>query len=119
MYPERYPNNAICRYYVGASGYGFDGVRLKFNEFDLEDSQGCQNDNFIIYEGRIDSSTIVETKCGRVTGDFFSKSRNLIIVFQSNSLISGKGFSIDVDRKYFPFFIIITFHMPYFLDAPS
>ena len=98
-YPKGYSGNSMCRYEVRGlfSGYG---VRLVFNTFDLEESQGCQNDNFAIYEGQIASSTIADIKCGRFTGDFISKSQNVILVFRSNSVISGKGFSIDVDCKY-------------------
>ena len=95
-----YSSNAVCRYYVHGLYPGFS-VRLVFKAFDLEDSQGCQNDNFTIYEEQIAKTTIAGISCGQVTGDFFSKSRNLILIFRSNSVISGKGFSIKMDCKYF------------------
>ena len=98
-YPEPYPRDSICRYDLHGRDLDFS-VRLVFKTFELEDSLGCQNDNFTIYEERISNTTIADIKCGRVTGDFFSKSQNLIIVFKSDSLINSKGFSIDVDCKY-------------------
>jgi len=95
-YPESYTSNLVCRYML----YGrFDnyGVRLLFKSFEIEDSPGCRNDNFTMYEGKTTNSTIAAVKCGSVTGDYFSNSQNLLLVFRSNSEISGKGYHINVE----------------------
>ena len=76
------------------------GVRLLFKSFEIEDSPGCRNDNFTMYEGKTTNSTIAAVKCGSVTGDYFSNSQNLLLVFRSNSEISGKGYHINVESKF-------------------
>ena len=74
-------------------------MRLKFNQFDLEDSNGCQSDNITIYKGQIADSNIAAIKCGGASGDVFLQSTNIIAVFRSNSEINNKGFKIDVEGK--------------------
>ena len=75
-------------------------MRLEFKFFELEESQGCQNDSLTIYNRPYVGSPIISIFCGSVSGDFFFQSNNLLAVFRSNSYISKKGFSIKVDRKY-------------------
>ena len=75
------------------------GVRLSFKSFEIEDSPGCRNDNFTMHEGQSSNSTIATVKCGTVTGDFFSNTQNLLLVFRSNGHISGKGYHINVECK--------------------
>ena len=99
MYPESYPTDSKCRYEFYGKFQDY-GMRLEFNKFQLEDSQGCQNDNLTIYEGGMTSSNIKDIKCGNVAGDYFFQSQNLILLFRSNSHINGKGFRINVDCKY-------------------
>ena len=98
-YPEHYANDSFCKYELRGSILGF-GIRLEFKTFDLEDSEGCQNDNFTIYEGRITNSSATETRCGTVNGDFISQSQYVTVVFKSNSHLSRKGFSVNVGCKY-------------------
>ena len=74
-------------------------MRLSFQAFDLEDSQGCHNDSITIYNGQIMNSAIEAIKCGHVSGDVFVQSRYLIAVFRSNSHLSSKGFNINVEGK--------------------
>ena len=90
----------MCRYELQPKFAEF-GMRLEFNSFDLEDSAGCVNDNFTIYKNSISSSNILDTKCGRVTGDAIFTARRVIAVFKSNSRLNAKGFNIKVESKYF------------------
>ena len=90
----------MCQFHLYSKFAEF-GMRLEFNSFDLEGNAGCVNDNFTIYNNSISSSNILDTKCGRVTGDAFFTARRVIAVFKSNSRLNAKGFNIKVERKYF------------------
>ena len=97
-YPDFYSNNLICRYLVFGRFFDF-GVRLVFSAFELESSQGCQNDNITVYEGETTNANMAAVKCGNATGDFISKSRSTLVVFRSNSHLSSKGFGIKIECK--------------------
>ena len=62
--------------------------------FDLESSPNCTKDSLKIYEGSISNSTLMATRCGNDTAQFISHSNLTNLVFNSDSTISGTGFSI-------------------------
>ena len=98
-YPEAYTTGSVCRYEIRGRFPDY-GVRFEFKTFDLEASPGCQKDNLTIYKGSISSTNIESVKCGNETGDFISSAQNLFAVFKSSSNFNGKGFYINVERKY-------------------
>ena len=101
-YPLSYTSDSICQYDIYPSSKDI-GVRLDFKTFDVEASEGCQNDNLTIYNGSISTSNIIEVKCGKLTGDAFYRANKLIAVFRSDSKINSKGYNITVEREYFSF----------------
>ena len=74
-------------------------MRLEFNQFNIEESNGCQSDNVTIYKDRVADSNLAAIKCGSASDDIFFQSQYLIAVFRSNSQISNKGFKINVEGK--------------------
>ena len=108
FYPNDYRSNSVCEFELQGQFPDF-GIRLEFVEFELESSRECQNDNVTIYEGFHQSiSRPVDIKCGIVRGDFISQSQNLTMIFRSNSQENGRGFTINVDCKYFHTYILIS-----------
>lgn len=91
---SKYPNNAYCRYEV-QSIPGFQ-IQMVFGDFSLENSTGCRNDNVTIYDGGI----MIANNCGRTQSAISSKSSKVTVVFQSNSIIVDKGFTMKVFSKY-------------------
>eukprot|EP00794_Sanderia_malayensis_P005911 gene5911-6598_t len=97
-YPSFYPANTTCVYNIVGPVAGF-GIRLEFKNFSIEESNGCQIDSLKIYDGpRISSANLSNTRCGRDRRDFFSKTKNLILVFRADSTGNFTGFKIQVER---------------------
>ncbi|XP_031559295.1 uncharacterized protein LOC116295583 [Actinia tenebrosa] len=93
-FPDLYPNNIQCKWWISRpNGYV---IRLKFLSFELQDSQSCEDNYVVVYDGSSSSSKIL----GRYCGDSFpllleSSSNSLLIVFMSDNERSLSGFKMS------------------------
>uniref|UniRef100_A0A8B9ENC1 CUB domain containing protein 2 n=1 Tax=Anser cygnoides TaxID=8845 RepID=A0A8B9ENC1_ANSCY len=89
-YPESYPNDAECRWSIGAAG---GPITLVFADFQMEGGQGCGFDYVALFDG----PTATAPRLGRYCGSTrpprtVSSSRHLLVLFKSDFNIVGRGF---------------------------
>ncbi|TMW47068.1 hypothetical protein DOY81_007847 [Sarcophaga bullata] len=91
-YPNSYPVNIDCSYYI----YGSHGNRigLTFESFDLEDSDDCNND-FVELRNTEDMGPLLAVFCGNKLPATIEGPQNIVIHFHSNEDVVGDGFSIS------------------------
>ena len=96
-YPtQNYPNGDSCKYIIEAK-HG-DKILLEFDEFDLEQSSNCVNDYLQFSEQSIDTSV---KRCGNDKRPYFSRTKEVVLMFYSNSNVNGKGFRIRYKSTLF------------------
>ncbi|XP_072333727.1 scavenger receptor cysteine-rich domain-containing protein DMBT1-like [Scyliorhinus torazame] len=90
-YPELYPNNAGCIWYIKVA----NGMRiiLKLDDFQLEVSLRCTNDYVEIYDGASTNSPLIATICTGSNHTFTSSSNTMTIYFRSNHRKTSAGFT--------------------------
>ncbi|XP_072333728.1 scavenger receptor cysteine-rich domain-containing protein DMBT1-like [Scyliorhinus torazame] len=90
-YPERYPNNAECIWYIQVA----NGKRITLNldDFQLEVSLRCTNDYVAIYDGSSTSSPMVAKFCSGSNHTLTSSSNTMTIYFRSDHLKTSAGFT--------------------------
>ncbi|KAH9359952.1 hypothetical protein HPB48_022515 [Haemaphysalis longicornis] len=95
-YPLDYPALLQCTYRVKRVGAACS-LQLRFLDFDLEESPGCRNDFLAVGQKRF---------CGRrryrghtEIVDFPKDRDEVTFHFQTNPVVSGKGFWIEVARR--------------------
>ena len=94
---SQYPNDTDCKYKMTSiSDYGF---RLVFNDFSLENSTGCRNDNLSIYKGSVSTSNLISKRCGKEQYGIGTTSTLLTAHFLTNSYVSDVGFNVSVFGK--------------------
>uniref|UniRef100_A0A8C3BIF2 CUB domain containing protein 2 n=1 Tax=Cairina moschata TaxID=8855 RepID=A0A8C3BIF2_CAIMO len=89
-YPESYPNDAECRWSIGAAG---GPITLVFVDFQMEGGQGCGFDYVALFDG----PTAAATRLGRYCGSArpprtVSSTQHLLVLFKSDFNIVGRGF---------------------------
>ncbi|CAM1300261.1 Uncharacterised protein g2655 [Pycnogonum litorale] len=93
-YPESYPNNVYCSYRIEAIA-GYCSVRVFFNEFDLENSNNCQNDFFEIQGQKFCGTNLLKQ---RFTFDF-PRNSEIKFMFVTNGRTTGKGFHAEFTQQ--------------------
>lgn len=115
-YPNSYPVNIDCTYYIDASKGNRIGI--SFDSMDIEDSDDCNNDYVEVRD--VDGmGPLLGVFCGKELPAAISGSDSIVIRFHSNDDIVGNGFSISyyyrkycfISIRYIYFFIIIRHHM--------
>lgn len=75
----------------------FQNIRIHFNDFDLDDSPGCQGDH-LIFEIDPHVESQLKAVCGRnKPRDVIFHSNKLLITFFSDFIGSGRGFNISYE----------------------
>lgn len=70
---------------------------IKFDYFELEDSQMCKNDFLEAREGRNENAPIIGTYCGRKENlQIASLMRKIYLMFFSNGSKQAGGFSAAI-----------------------
>ena len=114
-----YPINTTCTYKM--TGIGDYGFKFVFNEFDLENSTGCENDKLSIYRGAdsTSESNLIAKRCGRNRSELVSTSNQLTAQFITNSQISNTGFHISVYGKsdFLPVFELSEFSRFWYVSS--
>ena len=94
-YPNVYPNNVECIWYVVAPL----GSRIELNvlEYDLEGEADCQFDSLLVYGGPDLTSPRLTQLCQRRTANVTvtSTGNNMVVKFVSDGSIRGKGFAAE------------------------
>ncbi|XP_072333726.1 scavenger receptor cysteine-rich domain-containing protein DMBT1-like [Scyliorhinus torazame] len=103
-YPEQYPNNAQCIWYIQVAKR--HRISLKLDGFQLEVSLSCSNDYVAIYDGASTNSPLIATICTGTNHAFTSSSNTMTIYFKSDHLKTGAGFTAHYYSQ--PLFQITT-----------
>ncbi|XP_038678198.1 cubilin-like [Scyliorhinus canicula] len=90
-YPEPYPNNAECIWYIQVAKR--DRITLKLDGFQLEVSLWCSNDYVAIYDGASTNSPLIAIICTGSNHTFTSSSNTMTICFKSDHLKTSAGFT--------------------------
>ena len=99
-FPEPYPSNLDCFYYIVAdNGYI---LTLEFMFFELEDDGDCDYDFVkVFYSDRADEAALVGTYCGMFPdatippGKFISPDRYITVELFTDDSFNGGGFTAD------------------------
>lgn len=95
---QNYGSRAECNWIVTAPGSG--RVRLRFQSFDLEPEQDCAYDFVQILDG-FESSPSLGKYCGnKLPPTLTSTGFRLLIRFQSDDSIAGKGFALAYSEVF-------------------
>ncbi|XP_037010866.2 discoidin, CUB and LCCL domain-containing protein 2 isoform X2 [Artibeus jamaicensis] len=92
-YPQTYPNSTVCEWEIRVK-MG-EKVRIKFGDFDIEDSDSCHLNYLRIYNGIGVSRTEIGKYCGlglQMNHSIESKSNEITVLFMSGIHVSGRGF---------------------------
>ncbi|CAL1294950.1 unnamed protein product [Larinioides sclopetarius] len=96
---QNYGSRADCNWIVTAPNSG--KVRIHFQSFDLEPEQDCAYDYVQVFDG-FETSPSLGKFCGnKIPPDLMSSGFRLLIRFQSDDSISGKGFSLVFSEVFF------------------
>lgn len=92
----------ICMYMFNHNPFDsfkifLQNIKIRFNDFDLDDSPGCQGDH-VIFEIDPRTETQLKAVCGRnKPRDVVYQSNRLLITFFSDFIGSGRGFNISYE----------------------
>nr|XP_045004171.1 discoidin, CUB and LCCL domain-containing protein 2 [Jaculus jaculus] len=92
-YPHAYPNSTVCEWEIRVK-MG-ERIRIKFGDFDIEDSDSCHFNYLRIYNGIGVSRTEIGKYCGlglQMNHSIESKSSEITVLFMSGIHASGRGF---------------------------
>ncbi|XP_035316663.1 discoidin, CUB and LCCL domain-containing protein 2 isoform X2 [Cricetulus griseus] len=92
-YPHTYPNSTVCEWEIRVK-MG-ERIRIKFGDFDIEDSDSCHFNYLKIYNGIGVSRTEIGKYCGlglQMNQSIESKGSEITVLFMSGIHASGRGF---------------------------
>ena len=103
-YPSNYADNLECTWLIEVGSSLLIGgyiLKVTFNDFQLERGifLPCYSwdDELEFYDGTNTTSNLLGSYCGTVHPEvIYSTGRHLYVKFQSNIIITGRGFSINV-----------------------
>ncbi|GIY55955.1 tolloid-like protein 1 [Caerostris extrusa] len=96
---QNYGSRADCNWIVTAPNSG--KVRIHFQSFDLEPEQDCAYDYVQVFDG-FETSPSLGKFCGnKIPPDMTSSGFRLLIRFQSDDSISGKGFALVFSEVFY------------------
>ncbi|KAG8183432.1 hypothetical protein JTE90_023188 [Oedothorax gibbosus] len=96
---QNYGAREDCNWIVTAPNSG--RVRIRFQSFDLEPEQDCAYDFVQVMDGFETSPTLGKFCGNKIPPDMTSSGFRLLIRFQSDDSISGKGFSLVYSEVFF------------------
>eukprot|EP00112_Aurelia_sp_Birch-Aquarium-sp1_P014017 Seg3.11 transcript_id=Seg3.11/GoldUCD/mRNA.D3Y31 product=Fibrillin-1 protein_id=Seg3.11/GoldUCD/D3Y31 len=96
-----YPDSTSCTWIINLDD-AKKKLKLTFNSFELETSEGCEFDYVEIYDGREDKSdNLMGRFCGSVIPSSLNSSGNsFLIKFKSDGSVSKKGFDISYQATH-------------------
>ncbi|XP_012062648.1 PREDICTED: cubilin [Atta cephalotes] len=96
-YPQNYPHIVNCEWLLEVDNNHL--VNLTFLDFDVENSKNCSDDFVKIFDGSTKNDPLLGTHCGnQLPPVYVSSSNQMLVVMQSDSIISAKGFKAQYSR---------------------
>ncbi len=92
-FPDNYPMNANCAYYIRKANNDVCGLELTFFKFDIEFMEGCPFD-YLEIDGQKFCGTLPENSQNL----FNFESDQKLIIFQSDPQVSKSGFRIHAKQ---------------------
>ncbi|KAM4887499.1 discoidin, CUB and LCCL domain-containing protein 2 isoform 2-T2 [Thomomys bottae] len=92
-YPQTYPNSTVCEWEIRVKAT--ERIRIKFGDFDVEDSDSCHFNYLKVYNGIGVSRTEIGKYCGlalHMNHSIESKGNEITVLFMSGIHVSGRGF---------------------------
>ncbi|KAL1787191.1 discoidin, CUB and LCCL domain-containing protein 2 isoform X2 [Sigmodon hispidus] len=92
-YPHTYPNSTVCEWEIRVK-MG-ERIRIKFGDFDIEDSDSCHLNYLKIFNGIGVSRTEIGKYCGLglpMNQSIESKGSEITVLFMSGIHTTGRGF---------------------------
>nr|Q91ZV2.1 RecName: Full=Discoidin, CUB and LCCL domain-containing protein 2; AltName: Full=Endothelial and smooth muscle cell-derived neuropilin-like protein; Flags: Precursor [Rattus norvegicus]AAL30180.1 endothelial and smooth muscle cell-derived neuropilin-like protein [Rattus norvegicus] len=92
-YPHTYPNSTVCKWEIRVKTG--ERIRIKFGDFDIEDSDYCHLNYLKIFNGIGVSRTEIGKYCGlglQMNQSIESKGSEITVLFMSGIHASGRGF---------------------------
>ncbi|XP_031220018.1 discoidin, CUB and LCCL domain-containing protein 2 isoform X3 [Mastomys coucha] len=92
-YPHTYPNSTVCEWEIRVKTG--ERIRIKFGDFDIEDSDYCHLNYLKIFNGIGVSRTEIGKYCGlglQMNQSIESKGSEITVLFMSGIHASGRGF---------------------------
>ena len=73
-------------------------VHLRFEQFDVQDSNDCANDSVVVTDSH--AGDVTYTMCGsNLPGDVTSSDNNLLVVFKTDGSVKRRGFLITYTAR--------------------
>ena len=93
LFPNYYPINTECKYFIEVAE--LRNVYINFTFFELEKDRKCAYDNVKIYDGKTTNDRLIAKYCGYddIPVPVRSSGRHMLIVFRSDSKLVMKGFN--------------------------
>ncbi|KAL0113327.1 hypothetical protein PUN28_012468 [Cardiocondyla obscurior] len=96
-YPQNYPHVQNCEWLLEVDSNHL--VNLTFLDFDIESSKNCSDDYVKIFDGATRDAPLLGTHCGnQLPPIYISNSNQMLVVMDSDSIISAKGFQAQYSR---------------------
>ncbi|XP_036016042.1 discoidin, CUB and LCCL domain-containing protein 2 isoform X2 [Mus musculus] len=92
-YPHTYPNSTVCEWEIRVRTG--ERIRIKFGDFDIEDSDYCHLNYLKIFNGIGVSRTEIGKYCGlglQMNQSIESKGSEVTVLFMSGTHAAGRGF---------------------------
>ncbi|XP_057336449.1 protein tolkin-like [Microplitis mediator] len=97
-YPGSYEPNKQCYWSIKVPTKHY--IVIKFNYFELEESEDCENDFVKVQEGRNENAPIIGSYCGENDHlEVASLMRRIFLTFVSNESKEAGGFSATISVK--------------------
>lgn len=98
-YPDNYLANQTCRalHRIPEPYNGTYILRIRGEDFELEDSVDCSHDSLTFYDGDSENSTALGRYCGTNFPAFIIGGSAITAVFETNADVSAKGYKYYVN----------------------
>ncbi|XP_019628186.1 PREDICTED: procollagen C-endopeptidase enhancer 1-like [Branchiostoma belcheri] len=96
-YPNRYKDNLRCSWTITVSR---GRAAIRFTSIDIQGHSTCAYDYLTVYDGANSSGTQLGKFCGKtIPPPVVASGKTRHLVFISDSLVNGQGFSIEYVGK--------------------
>ncbi|XP_069815839.1 cubilin [Dendropsophus ebraccatus] len=96
-WPYPYPTRTVCTWVIRSPG---STIELNLLSVDIEAQDTCNNDRLLVRDGDNNKTSILATICGREPpGPVRSSGDAMFLYFESDALVSGKGFNASYHRS--------------------
>lgn len=98
-YPKVYEKNQTCEWQITTDAS--HRLKITLNDFDIEQSDNCENDVLFIFDGPVeDENRIILKLCGNTLPNqtvYYSTANEMLVVFKANTDLEFKGFKASFE----------------------